>query len=208
MTKTAYDTWEKIVETVFMALLATTFGTILAIPLSFIAARNLMKPVKSPLPSISLSLLGWPIGIGLGYLVVRQVDRLSTPFTENIPVNLISIVLAPILVWLGIRWALPQEELTKPSTSMQLARLGVLFLVILVSFFGLFQLSSLAKNLGLLGVSTLGPLAFLGNFLFQVGDIVSIITPVLGGLAGWRGAQQFHGATGSAKQRNHVTRRN
>jgi phosphonate transport system permease protein len=55
-TKNAYDTWEKIIETVFLALLATVFGTILAIPLSFIAARNLMKSVKSPLTSISLSI--------------------------------------------------------------------------------------------------------------------------------------------------------
>ena len=69
------------------ALLATTFGTFLAIPLSFIAARNLMKPVKSPLASIALSILGWPIGIGLGYLVVRWVEGLSAPFTENIPVE-------------------------------------------------------------------------------------------------------------------------
>ena len=57
-TRSAHDTWEKIVETVFLALLATTFGTFLAIPLSFIAARNLMKPVKSPLASIALSILG------------------------------------------------------------------------------------------------------------------------------------------------------
>ena len=63
LTQTAYDTWDKIIETVFLALLATTFGTFLAIPLSFIAARNLMKPVKSPLGSIALSTLGWPIGI-------------------------------------------------------------------------------------------------------------------------------------------------
>jgi phosphonate ABC transporter permease subunit PhnE len=59
----------------------------------------------------------------------------------------------------------------------------VLFLVILVSFFGFFQLASLARNLGILGSSNLGWLSFLGNFLFQVGDIVGIITPALGGLA-------------------------
>ena len=40
--QTAHDTWDKIVETVFLALLATVFGTVLAIPLSFLAARNLM----------------------------------------------------------------------------------------------------------------------------------------------------------------------
>ena len=183
LTKTAHDTWEKIIETVFLALLATTFGTVLAIPLSFIAARNLMKPVRSPLASIALSLLGWPIGIAVGYIIVRWVEGFSIPFAGNIPVNLISIIISPILVWLGIRWALPQEETSIPGRSLQYARLAVLFLTVLVGFYGLFQLASLFMNLGQLARTRLGALSFLGNFLFQAGDIVSIITPALGGLA-------------------------
>lgn len=35
--------WEKIVETVFLALMGTTFAVILSIPLSFLASRNLMS---------------------------------------------------------------------------------------------------------------------------------------------------------------------
>jgi len=196
LTRTARDTWEKIVETVFLALLATTFGTFLAIPLSFIAARNLMKPVKSPLSSIALSVLGWPIGIALGYIIVRGVEGLSAPLTENIPVNLLSIVLAPTLAWRGIRWALPQEEIARPTREVRLARLGVLVLTILVSFFGLFQLASLTKNLGLMGISSWGPFAFIGNFLFQTGDIVGIITPALGGLAAGGALSSFMGRLG------------
>jgi phosphonate ABC transporter permease subunit PhnE len=195
-TQTARDTWDKIVETVFLALLATAFGTILAIPLSFIAARNLMKPVKSPLGSISLSILGWPIGIFLGYLVVKWVESLSLPFTENTAVNLIAIVLAPIWAGYGLRWALPQEETTRPAPPLRVARLGVLLLVILVSFFALFQLASLAKNLGSMGMASLGPLSFLGNFLFQVGDIVSIATPALGGLAAGGALSSWAGRIG------------
>ena len=182
-TQTAKDTWDKIIETVFLALLATTFGTILAIPLSFIAARNIMKPVKSPLASIALSILGWPIGIGLGYLVVKWVEGLSSPIAPYPLINLVAIVIAVILARFGLRWALPPVETSTPPRNVRLARLGVLFLVILVSFFGFFQLASLARNLGILGSSNLGPLNFLGNFLFQVGDIVGIITPALGGLA-------------------------
>ena len=52
----AWSTIDKILETVFLALLATTFGTILAIFISFLAARNLMEDVKSPLTSIALLL--------------------------------------------------------------------------------------------------------------------------------------------------------
>ncbi len=195
-TRTAYDTWEKIIETVFLALLATTFGTFLAIPLSFIAARNLMKPVRSPLASIALSILGWPIGIVLGYLIVRWVEGLSAPFAENIPINFLSIILSPVLVWFGVRWALPQEETSKPTASVQYARLGVLFLTMLVSFYGLFQLASLSKNLGLMGKTSLGSLAFLGNFLFQVGDIVIIITAALGGLVAGGALSSFMGRLG------------
>ncbi|HEX8597078.1 MAG TPA: phosphonate ABC transporter, permease protein PhnE [Chloroflexia bacterium] len=35
--------WEKIVETVFLALMGTTFAVVLSIPLSFLASRNLMS---------------------------------------------------------------------------------------------------------------------------------------------------------------------
>jgi phosphonate ABC transporter permease subunit PhnE len=194
--KTAEDTWDKIIETVFLALLATTFGTFLAIPLSFVAARNLMKPVKSPLASIALSLLGWPIGIVIGYLVVRWVGSLSSPFAANLPVNLISVIVAPLLVWLGVRWALPQEEISVPSVSIQIMRLAVLFLTVLVGFYGLFQAASLAMNFGRWGMTNLGWLSFLGNFLFQIGDIVRIITPALGGLAAGGAVSSFMGRIG------------
>ncbi|HEY5652161.1 MAG TPA: hypothetical protein VIW46_11985, partial [Acidimicrobiia bacterium] len=40
-TETARETWEKIIETVMLALVATSVGTLLAIPLSFFSARNL-----------------------------------------------------------------------------------------------------------------------------------------------------------------------
>ncbi len=182
-TKTAYDTWDKIVETVFMALLATVFGTFLAIPLSFIAARNLMKPVKSPLASISLSTLGWPIGIAVGYIAVSWVGNISASIGSSIWINLVSILAAPALVWLGVRWALPQEEISVPTRQIRLARMGVLLLTVLLSFYGLFQLASLTRNAGLTLTTTLGSFGFLGNFLFQVGAIVSIITPALGALA-------------------------
>ncbi len=195
-TQTAKDTWDKIVETVFLALLATTFGTFLAIPLSFIAARNLMKPVRSPLASISFSLLGWPIGIAAGYLLVRWVEGLSNPLAGNILINLVSVVVAPVVMIYGLRWALPQEEISKPSAATQVTRLLVIFAAVLVGFYGLFQLADLSKNLGHAIMDSIGWLSFFGNFLFQTGDIVSIITPALGGLAAGGALSSFMGRIG------------
>ena len=195
-TQTAIDTWDKIVETVFLALLATVFGTILAIPLSFIAARNLMKPVKSSLTSISLSVLGWPVGIALGFIIVRWVGDVSASVGSNVLVNLASIIIAPVLVWLGARWALPQEELTPASLPVRLARLGMLFLVILLGFYAFFQLANLTMTAGETLQVSLGSFSFLGYFLFQVGDIVAITTPVLGALAAGGALGSFMGRIG------------
>jgi phosphonate ABC transporter permease subunit PhnE len=195
-TQTAHDTWDKIIETVFLALLATVFGTFLAIPLSFLAARNLMKPVKSTLISISLSALGWPIGIGVGFLIVGGVGTASTMIGSNVWINLASIIVTPVLIWLGIRWAIPQEEIALPRISIRLARMGVIILGVLVAFFGLFQLASLTKTVGTNLEEALGSFGFLGNFLFQIGNIVAILTPAIGGLAAGGALGSFLGRIG------------
>src|SRR3972149_4162853 len=195
-TQNAKDTWDKIIETVFMALLATTAGTILAFPLSFIAARNLMNPVRSPLTSVALSVLGWPIGMGLGYYIVNRIGIFTIPLAESIPINLVSVIATPFIFWFFVRWALPQEETRIPPPSLRLTRIFVLFMAILVAFFGFFQLAGLATNLSLSMEKSLGSLGFLATFLFQVSDILRIITPTLGALATGGALASFLGRIG------------
>jgi phosphonate ABC transporter permease subunit PhnE len=195
-TQTAKDTWEKIIETVFLALLATTLGTILAIPLSFIAARNLMKPVRSPLASISLSTLGWPIGIAVGLLVVNMVSNFTAPLTTNIFGNIISIALAPLILSFTIRWALPQDDIAAPPLGLRIGRLAVLFVSALIGFFWMYQLAGLMINAGSGIEASLDTFAFLGGFLFQLGDILKVITPALGALAAGGVLSNFLGKLG------------
>jgi phosphonate ABC transporter permease subunit PhnE len=195
-TQTARDTWDKIIETVFLALLATTLGTILAIPLSFMAARNLMKPVKSQLASISLSVLGWPIGIVLGFMVVRWVGNLSAPISSNLLANVASVVISPIALLYALRWALPEEEIHPPDLMIRVARLVVLLLAVLIGFYGLFQLAALVSYIGARLTEALGTLGFLGNFMFQLSDILRITIPVLGALAAGGTVSSFLGRAG------------
>ncbi|MCJ7824064.1 MAG: hypothetical protein MUP44_04145, partial [Anaerolineales bacterium] len=82
-TDTAKVTWDKIIETVFLALLATTVGTALAIPVSFLAARNLMSEVKAPLTSIALNLIGIPLGMGLGIVANGYIGSLTETLTTS-----------------------------------------------------------------------------------------------------------------------------
>lgn len=181
-TETAKITWEKIVETVFLALLATTLGTILAIPLSFIAARNLMRSVRSPLASISLSIIGWPLGVALGYLIVSRIGQAATSLSESIPLNLLSVIVAPVIPWFLFRWATPQEEIKVPSLNVRLVRWLALLVAVIVALFWLFQLAQLIGNLSLSIRDSLGAAGFLATFLFQISDILRVITPAVGAL--------------------------
>lgn len=196
LTKTAYDTWEKIVETVFLALLATVFGTLFAVPLSFIAARNLMKPVRSPLTSLSFSLLGWPIGMAVGIFIVRLVSQFIAPFTSNLLVNILLVLIVPALLSVVIRWALPEEDTTIPTSGLRATRFIVLVIATLIGFVWMYQFSALLMNSGNLIAPKLGAFTFLGYFLVQIGDIFQVSIPVVGALAAGSVAGNFFGKLG------------
>ena len=78
--ETFYLVVEKMIETIFLALMATTFGILVAIPISFLAARNLMG--------------GNPVTM-LIYYVVRM--------TLNILRSIEPLIMAIIfVVWVGL----------------------------------------------------------------------------------------------------------
>jgi phosphonate ABC transporter permease subunit PhnE len=182
-TETAKITWDKIVETVFLALLATALGTLLAIPLSFIAARNLMKSVRSPLASIALSIIGWPLGIAIGYLIVSRIGQIADLVAGSLLLNLLGVGIAAVIPWLLFRWATPQEEIKVPSPALRLTRLFVLLIAVLVALFCLFLFAQLIATISLSIRGALGPAGFLATFLFQLSDILRVITPAIGALA-------------------------
>ncbi|MFQ5436094.1 MAG: hypothetical protein ACE5FD_14575, partial [Anaerolineae bacterium] len=70
---TSREGFDKIIETVLMALMASTIGTLLAIPFSFIAARNLMQNVKAPLAAIMAVIILTPLLGGTGWWITSHL---------------------------------------------------------------------------------------------------------------------------------------
>lgn len=193
LSRNASETWDKIIETVFLALLATTLATAIAVPLSFFAARNLMKEVTAPLAGVALSLIAWPVGILLGAWLGRWLGEAGRMLSASVATHLGGLIFGPALAWVAARWALPPAETRSPSPATRLARLGALLLAVVAGVLALFLFARAASAVGTEVQSSLGPLAFLGEFLADVGDIVGLlITPVtavvtagvLGSLAG------------------------
>lgn len=61
------ETLDKIVETVFLALIATALGVILAVPFGFLAARNLMFQVDTQFANLMVTLVSFALGAYLVY---------------------------------------------------------------------------------------------------------------------------------------------
>ena len=184
LTGTALVTFDKIIETVFLALLATTFGTILAVPISFLAARNLMSEIKLSLTSVTLTFMGWVLGFGLGFLLTRWVRMLSDYLSATLMVNIGSLVLTTILTFALIRWGIPRTGLQPMGLLKRISRVSILILIGagFIIFLQLLSISALRTGQSLMEV--LGPLAFLGSFISQLGDVLQIITPLIIALAG------------------------
>ncbi|HLF26994.1 MAG TPA: ABC transporter permease subunit [Anaerolineae bacterium] len=168
------NTIDKIIETVFMALLATTIGTALSIPISFFAAQNLMRTVTMPLTSVALTILFVPMGMLIGGAVAGAMGDLSRALTSNLATNLGGLIAGPLVAWGATRWAFPQEETTIPPVGLRLARLAALLVAVLASVLALFLLSDIAVTVGRALAPQLGAFGFLGAFLANLGEIVRI----------------------------------
>lgn len=197
LSQTAIDTWNRIVETVFMALLATTLGTILAVPLSFFAARNLMRDVKSPLITISLNILAIPVGLWLGATIARWVGDLSQAITNEMALVAAGVVLGLLVVAGILRWALPAEdEAVRPPLGLRVLRLGALAIAVLVAILSLFLISTLAIKAGDSLALRLGSFGFLGTFVSDLGDILDMSLVLLNALAAAGSISNFAGKGG------------
>jgi phosphonate ABC transporter permease subunit PhnE len=183
-TSTAKVTWDKIVETVFLALLATTVGTALAIPLSFVAARNLMSQIRSPLASIALNVIGFPIGVGLGIVAIRSISLITVSLTTSTVMNFASVVVGLFVAYTLSRLAIQHDADAPDSQVMKAVRTTTLIAAVLLIFLSLELLGFLAQRIGRAIIDPLGFFGFLGYFVAQMGDVLQIVTPALIALSG------------------------
>ncbi len=182
LSQTSLDTIDKIIETVFLAFIATTLGTLLAVPISFLAARNLMVGVVSPFGSLMSGLLLAPFGWLLGLKGFGWLRGLVGGLVENVGLGaaVAVLVVSVAVVWLVTR--LLRREYEGRFAAWQQVGIGLVMVVALV--LGLASLARLGISLGLYLEIVLGPLGFLGNALFIVADFVGTFLPLLGGLIG------------------------
>jgi phosphonate ABC transporter permease subunit PhnE len=184
ISRTAKDTWGKIIETVFLALLATAFGIIFAVPISFFAARNLMKDITTPISSLSLSVIGWPLGMWLGASLARWVGKQANLFFTTPLLTLVGAMISSVLIYVIARWALPQEEEVKPGPWLRLARVIALLLVGVLVILTLYLIASLMLTAGGAMSKNGGFVGMMSNFVKNLGEILQLLIAIFAAVAG------------------------
>ena len=184
LSRTALETWDKIVETVFLALLATTIGTLLAVPLSFFAAFNLMKDVSSPVTAVALNLLLLPVGFLLGTRVAGAARELTNQVVTQIGLNLAGMIVGLALAYLAVRWAVPPEDVERPSRRLRLARMLVLLAAAILGLFVLYLFSNSLILVGTWLEGKMGWAGFIGRFIADLGDILGMLLTIISALIG------------------------
>ena len=176
-TETMQNTLRLIVETIFMALMATTIGTLLAVPVSFMAARNLMIEVTMPLAALMAALIAIPIGGGLGWLVARQLLNLAGGLVGQAVVGLVVLIIVAVVIAFLLRQGV------QGGVWMVIGR-SLLLLVLFL--FGLGLLAGVGNPVGTWLAARLDGigLAFLGNSVTVIADMISLLLAPFIGLIG------------------------
>ncbi len=179
--QSVYDTVEKIIETIFLALIATAFGTALSIPISFLSARNLMIQVTSTLGSLVTLMVAAPLGWAGGWWLYSTLGSWAASVVNGGNVTAGLLVGAPLL-FMTVQTVARRSSPAGHLEAVRTYGLGLGGVVAAALVLGL--AAGLFQRVSLLLLPILGPLDFLGNFLFTLGDALVILLPLLGGMVG------------------------
>ncbi|HVR78536.1 MAG TPA: ABC transporter permease subunit [Acidimicrobiia bacterium] len=164
----AVQTLDLIIETVFLALLATTLGTLIAMPLSFFAARNLMRDVRMPALQLGLAVAGIPIGLYIGLLVSRESRRVIETLPDSAWLQGAVALGAGVVVARLIPIAVPVPGSNVTRTARIAAGVGAAA-VSLIAAQALVRLSQIG---GAWAAARLGVFDFIGEFVVLLGQIL------------------------------------
>jgi phosphonate ABC transporter permease subunit PhnE len=168
----AKETWDKIVETVFMAFLATTLGLLIALPMSFLAARNLMRDIRTTVTNLSLNLLAIPLGGLIGLWLSRWARDLAER-ASNDWVRFLLFIAMPVALIATLRAILKEEDEEAPTSGERTVQTAVFIAAGFVAVIWGFVSAALLFNVG----TSLG-WGFVGNFLSVIGEVVRLLLPI------------------------------
>lgn len=170
---------EKMVETIFLALMATVIALPIAAFVSFLAARNLMKDIRIQLGSILIGFVLLPVGWFIGTLLLGEVGKLGLNLSHNILLGTSGSV-ALLVGFATVSRSANRIALQPKSMETHLRSIITTIVVIIAATFVLGVIGGIFLWLG--ARLTEGIPGYIGNMLGVIGTLIQITIVPLAGL--------------------------
>lgn len=109
----------RMIETIFMALLATSIAIPIASLISFFAARNLMRPIRLTVGKLFVAVLFFAVGAMLGAGILSGLGQFAARLGQGEEYGIVVGIIAPIMVVVlaifGLRYMNPPTDKSKAT---------------------------------------------------------------------------------------------
>jgi phosphonate ABC transporter permease subunit PhnE len=171
---------EKMVETIFLALIATAVSILPSVVLSFLAAHNLMRPIRGQFGSLMVSFTLLPVGWVLGILLLQPIGAFMFGLGRDSGTSALAglgiVVLQVLLIWRAL-------AIIKAIIPFMIIRRLLNTLVIVIT---IISVIGLVGGLGLFFRDTFteGILRYVGTFVGSLGQIIQFSMELIAALIG------------------------
>ncbi len=175
LSATTHQVISRMVETIFLALVATTLSILPSVILSFLAARNLMKPIHYPLGSLMVGLILLPVGALLGLYLLAPLGEFAVRLGKGTLFGAEGVAVTTLFTVAAVTTRGLRKVEIVPASRLRTVMMSVVLAIAIVFAIGL---------IGGLGVlfGTLfdeGVLGYVSNFIGTLGGLVELtIVPI------------------------------
>jgi phosphonate ABC transporter permease subunit PhnE len=182
LSDTTYLVLEKMLETIFLALIATAVSILPSVILSFFAAGNLMHPIRIPLGNLLVMFSLFPVGAWAGSVLLGALGQGAFALGSSE----VGVLLAVGALFLA--FALPrlpffkadEDGKPKPVHPLRGALTSLAFALIVIAVIG--ALGGLGVLFGRVTAGT--GVDFVGKFFSSLGQLISLLIVPIGGVVG------------------------
>jgi len=172
---------EKMVETVFLALIATALSILPSAILSFFAAHNLMRPVRMPLGNMLITFILLPVGWAVGAALLGQLGMLAVNLGKG--AGLIPGGAGAAILFFAA--ATSSRSVQSTDLDIGIARWRGVLNVVMIALAAVFVIG-LIGGVGILlgGLLNTGILGYVGYFIGTIGRLIELTMVPIAGVIG------------------------
>ena len=170
---------EKMVETIFLALIATVISIPPSVILSFFAAHNLMRPVRTQLGNLLVSAVLLPIGYLAGTILLARLGTIAFDFTSGDASAASTVMLT--LGFAAVASTRRTRTVVEPPHILRAILNTLLLALVTMVVFGV--LGGLGQRIGESAHSQ-NILGYLATFIGSIGELIELLIVPIGGIVG------------------------